>query len=217
MKAKRMVTKMMMVAVVAAVASLVASSAGATGVGGNGAGVVGVYDNAGFRLEIGAVTGQSNNSKVCVSLTSKAANRRASGCGPVAISVHPTLDYAMVRGTVEGTLVQANNGTVVAKSVPIALDLTYQGIGMYQPFVTGPASNLWLYPLDVAVAQGAGVSRAAWGWGSVQAPVCKQSSAAAIRNRSVRNAPVTCGPSVDTPSFAGTIAHTTVARAGVGM
>lgn len=215
MSAKQMVRKVALVVVALAAVSMVGSVAGAAGVGGSGQGVVSVFDNEAFKVELGAVTGQGSNPKVCVRLTSKTTNRRAEGCGPVSMFVHPTLDVAMVKGTVEGKLVQASNGRSMNQTVPISVDLTYQGIGMYEPLVTGTQSSLWLYPLDVAAAQGAGLSRAAWGWGTVKAPVCKQSSAAAIRNRTNRNASVECGPATDAPSFSGTIAQTVTASAGL--
>jgi hypothetical protein len=217
MSAKKMVFKAAAVVVVLAVVSFADSVAGADQVGaGRGAsGLAGVYDNGTFRFEIGALTGQGTNPKVCVTVASKSSDRRAQGCGPVSMAIHPTLEVAMVHGTVQGQLVQTSTGRVLNKAVPISIDLTYQGIGMYQPFVTSASSELWLYPLDVAAAQGAGVSRAAWGWGSVKAPVCKPSTAAARRNRTTRAATMVCGPSSDAPAFAGTIAQTVVASAGV--
>jgi hypothetical protein len=215
MSAKTMVSKGVLVAVVLAAASLVGSVAGAAQVGGGGAGVIGAYDNAAFRFEMGAIAGQGTNPKVCVKLSSKSSDRRAEGCGPVSVWVHPTLDVARVQGTVQGQVFQARSGRSLNQTVPITLDLTYQGIGMYEPLVTGTQSRLWLYPLDVAAAQGAGLSRAAWGWGSVKAPICKQSPAVAIRNRTSRNAMVACGPASNAPAFAGTIAQTITASAGL--
>jgi hypothetical protein len=215
MSARRTVKQGALVAVVLAAVALVGSVAGAAQVGGSGAGVGGVYDNGSYRFEIGALTGQGSDPRVCVKLSSKASDRRAEGCGSVATWVHPTLDVAMVKGTVEGKLFQASTGRSLGQAVPITIDLTYQGIGMYEPLVMSPQTNVWLYPLDVTVAQGAGLSRAAWGWGSVKAPVCKQSSAAAIRNRTSRNANVVCGPTTDAPSFAGTIAQIVTASTGL--
>ena len=210
MSAKKMTKRMALMVAAVAVAAMVGSTAGAVGFTDPGAsGVASLFDNGTFRLELGAVTGSGNNPAVCVKVTNKTTSRRAEGCGNVSMFVHPTLDMAAVNGTIQGAVVDTRTGRTVRQNAPIAINLTYQGIGIYTPIVMAPQTNLWLYPLDVAAAQGAGIGRAAWGWGSVTAPVCqKAKTTGSGRARAKASATdVNCGPASDTPAFAGTIAQ----------
>lgn len=220
MKAKQMVRKASLAVAALAVVMMVGSVSGAAQFNQEpGSGVVSLYDSEGFGFEISGITGQASNPRVCVKLVNKATDRRAEGCGPVGVAVHPLLDRARVSGTIEGRLVQASSGRVLRREAPIKVELEYDAWGFYEPLVTRTGSNLWLYPLDVAASQGAGIARAAWGKGAVTAPVCTKAttSPVALRRRGGRGAtaPVMCGVSSSAPAFAGMIAQTFVASVGV--